>query len=203
MIFSPLLTQLIESLRTLPGVGHKTAQRMAFNILERNKEGGLFLAKSLTSAINNIGNCQQCRILSELSICNICSSKSRDPALLCVVESPANVALVEQTGSYNGFYFVLTGHLSPIDGIGPEDVGIDYLVKRFKDGLVKEVILATSATVEGETTAYYIADLAKAQNISVTQIAHGVPLGGELDYVDASTIAKALAQRRDLLVENS
>lgn len=195
MAFSPLVKQLIEALRVLPGVGTKSAQRMAFHLLERDRDGGLRLATFLTQAMKQVGHCERCRILSEKSLCSICTGKNRDKRILCIVEGPANVAAIEQTGGYHGFYFVLSGHLSPIDGIGPEDIGIDLLAKRLQDENLKEVVLATNATVEGEATAYYIADLVKAKRIQVTRIAHGVPLGGELEYVDGGTLAKALADR--------
>lgn len=198
MAFSPLVSQLIHALQILPGVGPKSAQRMAFYLLEQGKDGGVRLAQTLTSAINKVGHCQKCRVFCETALCTICSSKSRDDAVLCIVESPANVAAIEQTGSYAGLYFVLSGRLSPIDGIGPEDIGIDELCNRLEHEAIKEVVLATSPTVEGEATAYYIADLVKAKGMQVSQIAQGVPLGGDLEYVDGGTLAKALADRAAL-----
>lgn len=198
MAFSPLVKQLIETLRVLPGVGMKSAQRMAFHLLEREREGGLRLATILTQAMKQVGHCESCRILSEKPICYICSSQNRDRSLLCIVEGPSDVAAIEQTGGYNGLYFVLLGHLSPIDGIGPAEIGIELLAKRLLDTTIREVVLATNPTVEGEATAYYIADLVKSHGILPTRIAHGVPLGGELEYVDGGTLAKALADRNSL-----
>lgn len=194
MSFSPLLKQLIDAFRVLPGVGAKSAQRMAFYILERDREGGQRLAHLLTQAVKQVGNCEHCRTLCEKPVCQVCSNKNRDHSLLCIVEGPAHVAAIEQTG-YHGLYFVLSGHLSPIDGIGPQEIGIDALAARLTHGQVKEVVLATNATVEGEATAYYIADLVKSLKISVSRIAHGVPMGGDLEYIDGGTIAKALADR--------
>lgn len=195
LAFSPLLKQLIEALRILPGVGPKSAQRMAFHILERDREGGQRLAHLLTQAVKQVGRCESCRNLCERRLCTICENQNRDQSLLCIVEGPAHVAAIEHTGGFHGLYFVLSGHLSPIDGIGPQEIGIVDLSKRLNDGLVKEVVLATNSTVEGEATAYYIADLVKAKGIRASRIAHGVPLGGELEYIDGGTIAKALADR--------
>lgn len=199
MSFSPLLQQLITALRCLPGVGPKSAQRMAFHLLERDSEGAIALADSLKSAVSEIGHCSSCRTLSEQEICEICASDSRDKNLLCVLESPIDVLAVEQTGGYNGLYFVLSGHLSPIDGIGPEDLGIDLLLDRVQIGDVKELILATNPTVEGEATAHFIAAQVKDLGVKVSRIAHGVPVGGELEFVDGGTLAHALAGRRSLL----
>ncbi len=195
MSFSPLLKQLIDAFRILPGVGPKSAQRMAFHLLERDREGAQRLAHLMTQAVKQIDRCEHCRILCEKSICFICSNKHRDHSILCVVQGPSHVAAIEQTGGYPGLYFVLSGHLSPIDGIGPQEIGIDVLVQRIKTQTIKEVVLATNATVEGEATAYYIADLVKAQGIKVTRIAHGVPMNGELEYIDGGTLAKALIDR--------
>jgi len=194
MAFSPLLKQLIEAFRILPGVGPKSAQRMAFYILERNREGGQRLAHLLTQSVKNIGYCTHCRTLCEKSVCDICDNQNRDKSLLCIVEGPAHVAAIEQTG-YQGLYYVLSGHLSPMDGIGPEEIGIREFIKRLGDGHIKEIVLATNSTVEGEATAYYIADLVKSKGIRATRIAHGIPMGGELDYIDGGTIAKAIADR--------
>ncbi len=196
MKFSPLIDQLVQSLRCLPGVGPKSAQRMAFHLLERNREGGLQLAEMLHTALTQVGHCHQCHTLSELDVCGICSDQRRDHSMLCIVESPADVVALEQAGSYRGVYFVLMGHLSPIDGIGPEEIGIDRLIERVRDQAVKEVILATNPTVEGEATAYYITEQVKALGVLVSRIAHGVPLGGELEYVDSGTLAHALSGRR-------
>jgi recombination protein RecR len=194
MSFSPLIRQLIEALRILPGVGPKSAQRMTFYLLERDREGAQRLAQSLQQAIKQVGHCEKCRMLCEQQCCPICENKNRDPALLCVVEGPSHMMAIEQAG-YHGLYFVLSGHLSPIDGIGPEDIGIEKLIERLDGSLIKEVVLATNSTVEGEATAYYIAELVKSKGIQATRIAHGVPLGGELDYIDGGTLAKALADR--------
>lgn len=194
MGFSPLVKQLIEALRMLPGVGPKSAQRMAFHILERDREGGERLAQTLEQAVKQVGRCTRCRVLCEKALCSICNNNNRDQSLLCIVEGPAHVAAIEQTG-YHGLYFVLSGHLSPIDGIGPQEIGIDDLALYLNNASIKEVVLATNSTVEGEATAYYIADLVKPRGIRVTRIAHGVPLGGELDYIDGGTLAKALADR--------
>jgi recombination protein RecR len=194
--FSPLITQLITALRILPGVGAKSAQRMAFHILQRNKDGGEHLAQVLLNSIRDVGNCKQCRTLSEIEICSICCNPARDNSLLCIVETPADIIAIEQTGGFRGLYFVLMGHLSPIDGIGPEQIGIEQLRQRLQSGTITEVIMATSTTVEGETTAYYIAELTKAfDNIHTTRLALGMPLGGELEHLDGSTLARALSQR--------
>lgn len=196
MTFSPLINQLIASLRCLPGVGAKSAQRMAFHILQRNKEGGRQLAQTLVAAINEVGNCKQCRTLSELEVCGICLNTAREQHLLCIVETPADIIAIEQTGAFRGVYFVLMGHLSPIDGIGPDQLGIDHLRSRLQSGAITEVIMATSTTVEGETTAYYIAEMAKAfPKVHTTRLALGMPLGGELEHLDGGTLARALSQR--------
>lgn len=201
MKFSPLIDQLVQTLRCLPGVGPKSAQRMAFHLLERNREGGLQLAQMLQLALSQVGHCQQCHTLTELDICGICQDPRRDHTTLCIVESPADVLALEQAGSYRGVYFVLMGHLSPIDGIGPEEIGIDRLLARVREiasdeTSIKEVILATNPTVEGEATAYYITEHVKSLGVLVSRIAHGVPLGGELEYVDSGTLAHALSGRR-------
>lgn len=195
---SPLITRLIEALRCLPGVGPKSAQRMAFHLLERNREGALRLAKALEEAVDRVGHCERCRTLSETPLCRLCASERRDPAQLCVVENPSDVQAIEQTTSFQGLYFVLMGHLSPLDGIGPEDIGLDRLAQRFTGGEVREVILATNPTVEGEATAHYIADMAREHGIRASRIAYGVPFGGELEYVDAGTLSHALAGRREI-----
>jgi recombination protein RecR len=195
MRFSPLLEQLIEALRCLPGVGPKSAQRMALQLLTRGRNNGKRLAVCLNEAMTHIQHCQYCRIFSEVEICEICASKVRDASLLCIVENPIDVAALEQTASYRGKYFVLLGHLSPLDGIGPEEIGIAILKTHFERGGIKEVILATNPTVEGEATAHYISELAKQYTIKVTRIAHGVPIGSELEYIDSSTLAHALAGR--------
>jgi recombination protein RecR len=195
MSFSPLIRQLIDALRILPGVGQKTAQRMALQLLERDRSGGRRLAEVLASAMDNVGHCRLCRTLSEDDLCPQCADPRRDDALLCVVQSPVDVFAVEQTG-YRGRYFVLKGHLSPLDGLGPEAIGISELLARVADGAFSEVILATNPTVEGEATAHYIAQLLTPRGLVVSRIAHGVPLGGELDLVDGGTLAHALAGRK-------
>jgi recombination protein RecR len=198
MAFSPLLQNLISALRCLPGVGPKSAQRMALHLLERERDAALTLSQALVEAVENIGECSECRTLSEDPVCEICASASRDRSLLCVLESPVDMLAVEQTGGYNGTYFVLKGHLSPIDGIGPDALGIDQLVERVSQGEVKELILATNPTVEGEATSHYIVEQLKDDPVRITRIAHGVPVGGELEYVDGGTLAHALAGRRSL-----
>ncbi len=196
MQFSPAIEELIEALRCLQGVGRKSAQRMAFDLLQRNRSGASSLSVALEKAVQTIGQCKACRSLTEFELCAICSSEKRDRSTICVVESPADVVAFEQAGGYNGQYFVLMGHLSPIDGIGPEDIGIDRLLERAKELKIKELILATNPTVEGEATAYFIAEQLRRLGIGVSRIAHGVPLGGELEYVDSGTLAHALTGRR-------
>jgi len=198
MSFSPLINQLIEAFRCLPGVGPKSAQRMAFHILEREKAGGLRLAEALSAAIDKVRHCTQCRNLTELEVCQHCSNPKRNTGLLCVVESPADVVAIEQTGLFKGRYFVLMGHLSPIDGIGPVEIGIDLLVRQVKVLGIRELIMATNPTIEGETTAHYIADQVESLGVEVTRIAHGVPLGGELENIDGGTLAHAFEGRRRL-----
>ncbi len=198
MKFSPALQNLIEALRCLPGVGPKSAQRMALHLLERDREGAVELSQRLQVAVDRIGHCVQCRNLTELEVCEICADTRRDAATICVVETPADVLAVEQIGSYRGRYFVLMGHLSPIDGIGPEDLGLDRFERRVAEEGVAEVILATNPTVEGEATAYYLSDALRSRGVKVSRIAHGVPLGGELEYVDGSTLAHAFSGRRPL-----
>ena len=195
MNFSPLIQELIDALRSLPGVGQRSAQRMAFHLLERNREGGKTLGLTLLHTLEKIGNCQQCRNLSETALCTLCLHPTRDKQLLCIVESPADVMAIEQTGTYFGLYFVLMGHLSPLDGIGPQSLGLDSLEQHCQEHQVTEVILATNLTVEGEATAHYISHLLKAQPIKLTRIAHGVPSGGELEYIDGGTLARALQAR--------
>lgn len=198
MEFSPLILRLMEDLRCLPGVGPKSAQRMAFHLLEHDREGALRLAKSLREAAEKIGHCRQCRTLSESELCPLCASLGRDDGLLCVVETPADVRAIEQATHYKGRYFVLMGHLSPLDGIGPAEIGLPQLEARFDSGAIREVILATNPTVEGEATAHYISELAKARDIPCSRIAHGVPLGGELEYIDGGTLSHAFQGRRML-----
>ena len=196
MKFSPALENLIEALRCLPGVGPKSAQRMSLHLLERDRSGASTLAEALAEAVERIGHCSRCHNLSELDICEICSDPRRDNSTICVVETPGDVLAIESSASYRGMYFVLMGHLSPIDGIGPEDIGLDKFHQRVLAEQVEEVILATNPTVEGEATAYYLTDLLSGEGIKVSRIAHGVPLGGELEYVDGSTLAHALTGRR-------
>ncbi len=200
MNYSPLLRRLIEALRCLPGVGPKSAQRMAFHLLERDRDGARSLAEALAGAADGVGHCERCRMLTEESLCPICASNSRDPSLVCVVETPADVMAVEQSASYSGQYFVLMGHLSPLDGVGPDELGLPLLERRFDEESVSEVILATNATVEGEATAHYVAELAARRKIRASRIAHGVPVGGELEYVDGGTLSHAFAGRRELEV---
>jgi recombination protein RecR len=196
MRFSPLLEELIESLRSLPGVGPKTAQRMAFQLLTRGRQNGKQLAQTLLRAMDGIGQCRLCRTFCELELCEVCSSPRRDTSLLCIVENPIDMLVLEQIGLYKGFYFVLMGHLSPLDGIGPDKLGIPDLAQRLAKKTISEVILATNPTVEGEATAHYISDLASQfPEIRVTRIAHGVPLGGELEFIDGGTLAHAFAGR--------
>jgi recombination protein RecR len=196
--FSPLINRLIEDLRCLPGVGPKSAQRMAFHLLERDREGALALARSLTEAAEHVGHCSQCRTLSETDVCPLCANPNREQNLLCVVESPADVRAIEQATPYRGRYFVLMGHLSPLDGIGPDEIGLTQLDARFAEGTISEIILATNPTVEGEATAHYISEMAKVHGIASSRIAHGVPLGGELEYVDSGTLSHAFTGRRQL-----
>lgn len=195
MKFSPALQNLIEALRCLPGVGPKSAQRMTLHLLERDREGAAALADALREAVERVDRCTRCRNFTELDVCEICADPKRDLTLVCVVETPADVLAIEQSGSYRGIYFVLMGHLSPIDGIGPEEIGLDLFRRRVESEGIREVILATNPTVEGEATAYYLTDMMPA-GVKVSRIAHGVPLGGELEYVDGSTLAHALTGRR-------
>jgi recombination protein RecR len=196
MKFSPSLQDLMDALRCLPSVGPKSAQRMTLHLLERDREGALALATALRDAVEKIGHCSLCRNFTELEICELCSDPKRDASMVCVVETPADVLAIEQSGSFRGLYFVLMGHLSPIDGVGPAEIGLEDLQQRVIDEGVGEVILATNPTVEGEATAYYVADMLQPLGVGVSRIAHGVPLGGELEYVDGSTLAHALSGRR-------
>jgi recombination protein RecR len=190
--------RLIEALRVLPGVGPRSAQRMAYYLLQHDRAGADMLAQALSAALTDVRLCAKCNNFTESEICALCRSPRRDPGLLCVVETPTDLAMVEQTLSYAGMYFVLMGRLSPLDGIGPRDIGLDRLLARATDGEVQEVILATNFTNEGEATAHYIAEMLRARNIKASRIARGVPLGGELEYVDVGTISQALQDRRDL-----
>jgi len=193
---SPLLQQLIDALKCLPGVGPKSAQRMAFYLLERDIEGARTLSAALIEAVEKIGHCTRCRTLSETEICETCNSASRENGTLCVVETPADVFAIEHTAEFRGKYFVLMGHLSPLDGIGPAELGLDLLEARLAEGGISELILATNPTVEGEATAHYISDMAARHQVMATRIAHGVPLGGELEYIDAGTLAHAFSGRQ-------
>jgi recombination protein RecR len=195
---SKLLSELVEALRCLPGVGNKSAQRMALHLLERERAGGRRLAVALEEAMQRIGNCTRCRNFSEEPVCALCASGSRDRGVLCVLESPSDLAAIEQATGYHGQYFVLLGHLSPLDGLGPEELGLDLLVRRVEEGEVQEMIIATNPTVEGEATAHYLGQLARAAGVRPTRLAHGVPLGGELEYVDRSTLAHAFGSRQAL-----
>jgi recombination protein RecR len=192
------LDRLIEALRVLPGVGPRSAQRMAYQLLQHDRDGADQLAQALTEALATVRRCAQCNNFTEDEVCSLCHSSRRDATLLCVVETPADLAMVEQTLSYSGMYFVLMGRLSPLDGVGPRDIGLDRLQARASDGTVREVILATNFTNEGEATAHYIAEMLRARSLKVSRIARGVPLGGELEYVDAGTISQALLERREI-----
>lgn len=197
-MFSPLIKELIESLRCLPGVGPKSAQKMALYLLERDSQGADRLAQSLRQALDKVGRCHQCRTLTEDTLCPICADEQRNSSRLCIVETPADVIAIESTKQFDGLYFVLLGHLSPIDGIGPEELGLDRLETLAKEVGVEEVIIATNSTVEGEATSHYIAQMLKPNGIDVSRIAQGVPMGGELEYVDGNTLALALEGRKKL-----
>lgn len=192
-----LLGRLIQALRCLPGVGPKSAQRMAFHLLLRDREAAKRLAITLLDAVERIGYCEQCRTLTDSSVCEICAAPSRDHSLLCIVESPADVWVIEQAAFFHGVYFVLHGRLSPLDGIGPDDIGLPLLEQRLSTGSIREIILATNSTVEGEATAHFIATLAGKYHIKATRIAHGVPMGGELEYIDSGTLSHAFNGRRE------
>ncbi len=194
--FSPALETLIESLRCLPGVGPKSAQRMALHLLERDREGAQGLSVALSDAVERVGSCERCRNLSEDPLCVICSDTRRDAGLLCIVETPGDILAIEQAGGFRGQYFVLMGHLSPIDGVGPDDIGLPLLEERAQAGELREVILATNPTAEGEATAYYITRMLEPLVPQLSRIAHGVPLGGELEYVDGTTLAHAFSGRQ-------
>ena len=193
-----LLGQLIQNLCCLPGVGPKTAQRMAFYLLQRDRNGAKTLAETLLNAIDNIGHCRQCRTLTEHALCEICADSSRDNSLMCIVESPADVWIVDQATVFKGLYFVLHGRLSPLDGIGPDELGLDLLEQRLSTGTIKELILATNSTVEGEATAYFISEIAKKHQVQASRIAHGVPMGGELEFIDSGTLSHAFKGRKEI-----
>jgi recombination protein RecR len=196
MQHSPALAALIEALRALPGVGPKSAQRMAFHLLQDARPAAQALAATLQRAVDRVGRCRQCRMLTESELCEICANPQRDAGLLCAVESPADVVAIEQSGGFRGRYFVLMGHLSPLDGIGPEQLGSAQFEALLSGGGVREVILATNSTVEGEATAHFLSQLAHQRGIRASRIAHGVPVGGELEYIDGGTLAHALAGRQ-------
>ena len=196
MSYSPLLIRLIDALRCMPGIGRKSAQRIAFQLLERDREGAANLSKALAEAVSGIGHCKRCRMFTEHELCSICSASGRDETQLCVVESPADVMAIEDATGYRGLYFVLMGHLSPLDGIGPEELGLGALEERLEKPSVTEMIIATNPTVEGDATAHYLADMAARHDVEASRIAHGVPLGGELEYVDGGTLSHAFYGRR-------
>jgi recombination protein RecR len=194
----PSLERLVQMLRCLPGVGPKSAQRMAYHLVERDRNGARLLARALDEAVERIGHCGRCRALSEAELCNICADPARDASVLCVVENPSDLLVVERATGYKGLYFVLMGRLSPLDGIGPADLGLDRLEERLRTNEVREIILATNPTVEGEATSHYIGEIAHEAHVKATRIAHGVPLGGELEFIDSGTLSHAFAGRRDL-----
>jgi len=195
---SALIEQLIQALKCLPGVGPKSAQRMAYHLLERDRDGALVLADALKDAVEKVGHCDRCRTFTELPRCEICSNAARDNGMLCVVETPADILAIEQATDYRGLYFVLMGHLSPLDGIGPNEIGLDLLAQRLGSENIGEIILATGTTVEGEATAHYIAEMVDTSRTRVTRIAHGIPIGGELEFVSGSTLSHAFSGRRSL-----
>jgi recombination protein RecR len=197
-LYSPLLNQLIEALQCLPGVGAKTAQRMAFHLLGKDRDGANRLAAVLERAIGSMRHCERCRMLTEEDVCRLCASERRDRGQICVVETPADLLAIEQSQAYRGSYFVLMGHLSPIDGIGPAELGLELLERRFSEERFAEVVLATSVTVEGDATAHLVAALAHKYGLRASRIAYGVPVGGELEYIDGGTLARALSGRREV-----
>lgn len=194
-MFSSLTNELIDALQCLPGVGRKTAQRMVLHLLERDRDAATQLSKSLALAMDKVGHCAQCRGYTEERLCDLCNSPRRDASTLCVVETPADVMAIEHGAAYSGLYFVLMGRLSPLDGIGPEELGLELLEQRLASGVVTELILATNPTVEGEATAHYVSQIAAKYSVKVTRIAYGVPVGGELEYVDGGTLAHAFSRR--------
>ena len=193
-----LLGQLIQAFKILPGIGEKSAQRMAFFLLEKNREGGIQLAKLISASVEKIRNCSNCRNLTEEQICEICADERRDQKTICVVESPSDVIAIEKSGSFKGKYFVLMGRLSPIDGVTPQDLGIPKLIQSLNASEVKEIIIATSPTIEGDATSFYIKDQLGENNILISRIAYGVPMGGELEYVDNTTLGRAIQGRREI-----
>ncbi|MDA0705626.1 MAG: recombination mediator RecR [Proteobacteria bacterium] len=196
MSYSPLLVRLIDALRCMPGIGRKSAQRIAFHLLERDREGAAAMSGAIADAMAGIGHCSRCRMFSEHELCSICAASGRDAGQLCIVESPADVMAVEDATGFRGMYFVLMGHLSPLDGVGPEELGLAMLEQRIRDETITELIIATNPTVEGDATAHYLADMAARNKVPASRIAHGVPLGGELEYVDGGTLSHAFYGRR-------
>ena len=196
MSYSPLLIGLIDALRCMPGIGRKSAQRIAFHLLERDRDGAAAMSSAIANAMQGIGHCSRCRMFSEHDLCSICSASGRDASQLCIVESPADVMAVEDATGYRGMYFVLMGHLSPLDGIGPEELGLSALEQRVQTEAITEVIIATNPTVEGDATAHFLADMAARHDVPASRIAHGIPLGGELEYVDGGTLSHAFYGRR-------
>ncbi len=194
----PALEQLIEGLRCLPGVGPKSAQRMAYHLLQRDRKGANGLSLALDNALQVVGHCKLCNTFSEQPVCPLCASEKRDAGLLCVVEMPTDLMMLENTQAYTGMYFVLMGRLSPLDGVGPKEIHLDKLIKRAQDGIVKEVILATNYTVEGDATAHYISELLRNRGVKTSRIARGMPMGGEIEYVDSGTLAQAMMERRSV-----
>jgi recombination protein RecR len=192
------LEELIDALRCLPGVGPKSAQRMAYHLLQRDKPGAKRLGAALTLALERIHHCEKCNTFTEETLCALCRSPKRDGTLLCVVETPADLLMMEQTLAFSGLYFVLLGRLSPLDGVGPKEIHLDKLIKRATDGVVQEVILATNFTTEGEATAHYVGELLRARGLRVSRIARGLPVGGELEHVDSGTLAQAVLERRNV-----
>lgn len=198
MVFSPLTQQLISALTQLPGVGPKSAQRMALHLLSRDHQQGLALADAIKQAMEQVGRCSKCRNFSETEVCHLCQQQNRDASLLCVVESPGDVLAIEQSSHFKGYYFLLLGHLSPIDGIGPKEIGADLFEQRLQQEPIKEVIIATGTTVEGEATAHYFSEIARRHQVVASRIAHGVPMGGDLEYVDSNTLGLALTGRKTI-----
>ena len=192
------LDELVQALRCLPGVGPKAAQRMTLHLLQHDHAGGMRLSDALRRALSGIRHCEQCNTFTETALCTLCASGKRDPSLLCVVETPADLLMVEQTQAFSGLYFVLMGRLSPLDGIGPKDIHVERLLRRAADGMVREVVLATNFTVEGEATAHHLGELLRMRGLAVSRLARGVPVGGELEYVDSGTLAQALRDRRSV-----
>ena len=192
------LEQLVESLRCLPGIGPKSALRMAYHLLQHNRKGAAQLSSAIANAIKLVGHCSHCNNFSEKVICSLCASQNRDASLLCVIEMPSDLMMLEQTHSYNGMYFILMGKLSPLDGIGPKDIHLDRLLKRLDAGIVKEVILANNFTVNGDATAHYVTELLKSRGIKLSRIARGLPMGGEIEYVDSGTLAQAMIERKTI-----